>query len=62
VVKTKINVFWFKRDLRLHDNTALKHTLVEGNFVLPVFIFDSGIIYELPVDYSRIRISKTNVR
>jgi deoxyribodipyrimidine photo-lyase len=50
----KINIFWFRRDLRLDDNTALTHALRAGLPVLPVFIFDTLIIDELPADDSRI--------
>ncbi len=50
----KINIFWFRRDLRLHDNTALSAALDSGLPVLPVFIFDTDIISELPVDDPRV--------
>ena len=50
----KINIFWFRRDLRLDDNTALNHALAEGLPVLPVFIFDTNITEELPADDPRI--------
>jgi deoxyribodipyrimidine photo-lyase len=40
--------FWFRRDLRLHDNCALYHALKSGQEVLPVFIFDSNILEKLP--------------
>jgi deoxyribodipyrimidine photo-lyase len=50
----KINVFWFRRDLRLDDNTALQNAFKGGLPVLPVFIFDTGIIEELPADDARI--------
>jgi deoxyribodipyrimidine photo-lyase len=43
----KINFFWFRRDLRLLDNSGLYHALRSGNKVLPVFIFDSNILDEL---------------
>lgn len=43
---TKINLFWFRRDLRLHDNRAFFHALKNGN-VLPVFIFDKNILEKL---------------
>ena len=46
----KINILWFRRDLRLEDNTALKYSLKGGLPVLPLFIFDTNIIEELP-DY-----------
>ena len=50
----KISVFWFRRDLRLEDNTALHHALSSGYPVLPVFIFDLGILKELPEDDPRV--------
>lgn len=50
----KISVFWFRRDLRLEDNTALNHALAFGLPVLPVFIFDENIIDQLPKDDVRI--------
>ncbi|WP_346986079.1 deoxyribodipyrimidine photo-lyase [Chryseobacterium sp. POE27] len=45
--KDKINVFWFRRDLRLEDNCALHHALKQDRDVLPVFIFDKGILSKL---------------
>jgi deoxyribodipyrimidine photo-lyase len=50
----KVNIFWFRRDLRLEDNTALEHALAEGNPVLPVFIFDTNIMEDLNRDDPRI--------
>lgn len=46
--------FWFRRDLRLEDNTALYHALKSGKKVLPVFIFDQQILSELPKDDARV--------
>lgn len=43
----EIIVFWFRRDLRLHDNTGLYHALTSGSKVVPVFIFDTGILQKL---------------
>jgi deoxyribodipyrimidine photo-lyase len=40
----KTTVFWFRRDLRLHDNAGLYHALHSGSPVLPVFIFDTDIL------------------
>lgn len=42
-----LNIFWFRRDLRLEDNTGLYHALTEGHPVLPVFIFDENILKKL---------------
>lgn len=44
--KNAINIFWFRRDLRLYDNCGLYHALKKKN-VLPVFIFDPEIIDKL---------------
>ncbi|MGE5861433.1 MAG: cryptochrome/photolyase family protein [Ignavibacteria bacterium] len=43
----KINVFWFRRDLRLEDNCGLFNALASQNLVLPIFIFDSDILDRL---------------
>lgn len=42
----KINIFWFRRDLRLDDNTGLNAALDSTLPVLPLFIFDENIIDE----------------
>lgn len=44
---TKISIFWFRRDLRLADNSALYYALKEGLPVLPIFIFDRNILDKL---------------
>ena len=49
-----ITIFWFRRDLRLHDNTGLYHALKSGYKVLPVFIFDTNILGSLPKDDARV--------
>jgi deoxyribodipyrimidine photo-lyase len=43
----KIALFWYRRDLRLHDNAGLYHALKSGYEVLPVFIFDHTILNQL---------------
>lgn len=45
--KAPLSIFWFRRDLRLDDNAGLYHALKIGNPVLPIFIFDKGILDEL---------------
>jgi deoxyribodipyrimidine photo-lyase len=50
----KISVFWFRRDLRLTDNTALHHALESGFPVLTIFIFDDNILKGLPADDPRV--------
>ena len=42
-----INIFWFRRDLRLEDNAGLYHALKAGLPVLPIFIFDTAILDKL---------------
>jgi len=43
----EICLFWFRRDLRLDDNTALYFALKENKNVLPIFIFDKEILNNL---------------
>lgn len=42
-----IAIFWFRRDLRLHDNHGLYQALQSGLPVLPLFIFDETILSRL---------------
>ena len=42
-----VNIFWFRRDLRLNDNAGLYHALKSGQQVLPIFIFDKNILDQL---------------
>ncbi len=53
-IPESIAVFWFRRDLRLFDNTALFKALTSGFKVLPVFIFDRKILQNLSPDDKRI--------
>ena len=50
----KISIFWFRRDLRLEDNTALYNAITENKNVLPIFIFDKSILDELEHDDPRV--------
>lgn len=50
----KVNVFWFRRDLRLEDNVGFYKAL-SGKFpVLPIFIFDTEILERLPKADARV--------
>lgn len=49
-----MNIFWFRRDLRLEDNVGLFHALNDEKEVLPIFIFDEKILSELPKDDARV--------
>jgi len=48
-----MNIFWFRRDLRLEDNAGLLEALADDE-TLPVFIFDPNILDELPKDDARV--------
>jgi deoxyribodipyrimidine photo-lyase len=50
----KVNIFWFRRDLRLHDNHGLYEALKQGLSVVPIFIFDKLILDKLPNDDKRV--------
>ncbi|MBV6655788.1 MAG: deoxyribodipyrimidine photo-lyase [Mameliella sp.] len=43
----RINIFWFRRDLRWEDNAGLFNALKSGIPVLPLFIFDREILDDL---------------
>jgi len=43
----KVNIFWFRRDLRTDDNAGFFHALATGLPVVPVFIFDRHILEKL---------------
>ncbi|NHN24458.1 deoxyribodipyrimidine photo-lyase [Flavobacterium jejuense] len=49
-----MNIFWFRRDLRLQDNAGLFHALNSLEKVLPIFIFDPSILNELEKDDARV--------
>ncbi|MGY3793097.1 cryptochrome/photolyase family protein [uncultured Aquimarina sp.] len=50
----KVNIFWFRRDLRLDDNIGFLEALKDENPVLPVFIFDDEILDKLPENDARV--------
>ena len=43
-MKNTINIFWFKRDLRLYDNDALNAILLKGKPVLLVYILEPSLV------------------
>ena len=49
-----MDIFWFRRDLRINDNTALYNSLINGKNIQPIFIFDDNIVEELPYNDARI--------
>ncbi len=52
--KQQLSIFWFRRDLRLEDNVGLFQALQNSQTVLPIFIFDTAILDELPRDDARV--------
>ncbi|EGV43891.1 deoxyribodipyrimidine photo-lyase [Bizionia argentinensis JUB59] len=53
-MKQPLNIFWFRRDLRLDDNRGFYEALKSEYPVLPIFIFDSEILDSLPEDDARV--------
>lgn len=52
---SKLSFFWFRRDLRLEDNTGLTQALQGKYPVLLLFIFDDVILDKLPKNDARVR-------
>ncbi|MBP6454509.1 MAG: deoxyribodipyrimidine photo-lyase, partial [Bacteroidales bacterium] len=44
----KFALVWLRRDLRASDNKALEAAVASGLRVVPVFVFDPGILELLP--------------
>ena len=53
--KNKINIHWFRRDLRIIDNHALFTALSAEFPVLAIFIFDPNILNPLPKKDARVQ-------
>jgi deoxyribodipyrimidine photo-lyase len=53
-MKKTVSLFWFRRDLRLHDNHGLYEALKHNTDVLPIFIFDTSILDALPKNDARV--------
>ncbi len=47
IMQTPVSIFWYRRDLRMHDNAGLYHALKGPDPVLPLFIFDRNILDDL---------------
>lgn len=54
MMDTPLHIFWFRRDLRLDDNVGFYKALTADRPVMPIFIFDTEIIEDLPKDDARI--------
>jgi deoxyribodipyrimidine photo-lyase len=44
------SIWWIRRDLRLHDNTALEHALNNDKTVVPLFILDPALLSTPPAN------------
>ena len=53
-MKKAINIFWFRRDLRLDDNRGFYEALNAELPVLPIFIFDTEILNKLQKNDARV--------
>ncbi|MDC0097936.1 DNA photolyase family protein [Flavobacteriaceae bacterium] len=49
-----VNIFWFRRDLRLEDNVGFSKALQGKSPVMPIFIFDTEILDKLSKDDARV--------
>ena len=61
-LKEKVTLFWFRRDLRLEDNVGLNKALEGGFPVLPIFIYDTEILNDLPKDDARVSFISQNIQ
>ena len=53
-VAATVNIFWFRRDLRLEDNVGFSKALQGKSPVVPIFIFDTQILDKLSKDDARV--------
>jgi deoxyribodipyrimidine photo-lyase len=54
VSKPKTILVWFKSDLRLADNETWFRASQDGDFVIPVFIFDQRQFQQHPLGFNRV--------
>ena len=57
----EVNIFWFRRDLRLYDNSGLSVATNSNIKVVPIFIFDTSITDKLPDNDRRINFIYDNL-
>jgi len=50
----KLTIFWFRRDLRIHDNRGFYEALNGSNRVIPIFIYDTEITDKLKKEDPRL--------
>ena len=57
----KTILYWFRNDLRLHDNEGFARACADADAVLPVFVFDPAQFAELPnMDFRKTGIFRVN--
>ncbi|SDL33656.1 cryptochrome/photolyase family protein [Kriegella aquimaris] len=61
-MRKKVSIFWFRRDLRLDDNIGFLQALKADFPVLPIFIFDTEILENLPKDDARVTFIHTTLQ
>ena len=66
IPKEPVNIFWYRRDLRYFDNSALFHALNDDLPVIPIYIFDNTInnpskINELTIQFIYKQLSELNM-
>lgn len=49
-----MNIFWFRRDLRVTDNKGFFEALTNSESILPLFIFDATLLNELKKNDARV--------
>src|SRR5690554_5063051 len=54
-MKQKVNVFWFRRDLRVEDNVGFSACLSKGLPCIPIFIFDDEEFEKLKTANKRLK-------
>jgi deoxyribodipyrimidine photo-lyase len=57
-----INIFWFRRDLRIEDNVAMSQACKNGFPTKFIFIFDDNILGELPKNDARVNFIYNNLK
>ena len=58
----ELNIFWFRRDLRLYDNSGLSEATSGKLKVIPLFIYDTSITDKLSHDDRRINFIYDNLK
>ena len=50
---TESVIYWFRNDLRLHDNPSLQKAIDTGIAVVPVYIIDDAVMVTHPLGFER---------